>query len=64
MGGCVPFAAAVVAVAAGSYVMKKPEYAPPKAPKKHLDPLQLLDYRCHLPNGKATLGTNYPKQVC
>lgn len=43
--------------------MKKPEYAPPKAPSKHLDPLALLDYRCHLPDGKTALGTHYPKQV-
>lgn len=46
-----------------SYVMKKPEYAPPQAPSKHLDPLQLLDYRCHLPEGRTSLGTAYPKQV-
>jgi len=43
--------------------MKKPEYAPPQAPSKHLDPLQLLDYRCHLPEGRTSLGTAYPKQV-
>ena len=44
--------------------MKKPEYAPPKAPRAHqMDPLQLLDYRCHLPNGKQALGTDYPKPV-
>jgi hypothetical protein len=44
-----------------SYVLKKPEYAPPKVPQQQLDPLQLLDYRCHSPGGK--LGTAYPKPV-
>jgi hypothetical protein len=46
-----------------SYVMKKPDYAPPKTSRATLDPLQLLDYRCHLPAGKQALGTDYPKPV-
>jgi hypothetical protein len=43
--------------------MKKPDYAPPKTSRATLDPLQLLDYRCHLPAGKQALGTDYPKPV-
>lgn len=45
--------------------MKKPEYAPPKSPRSsnQVDPLQLLDYRCHLPPGQTSLGTHYPKPV-
>jgi hypothetical protein len=45
-----------------SYVMKKPEYAPPKAPQQAgPDPLQLLDYRCHAPGG--SIGTRFPRPV-
>lgn len=43
------------------YVMKKPEYFPPKHPRGFADPLQLLDYRCHAPGGK--IGTKYPPPV-
>jgi hypothetical protein len=43
--------------------MKKPEYAPPKAARAQLSPMQLLDYRCHLPKGQRALGTDYPKPV-
>jgi len=67
--GCdfVQCAAGAVAAAAVSlslclsYVMKKPEYAPPAHPAPSADPLQLLDYRCHAPGG--AVGTNYPKQA-
>lgn len=45
------------------YVMKRPREAPPRAPVRGrgASPLQLLDYRCHVPDG--VMGTAYPPEV-
>ncbi|KAI8464996.1 MAG: hypothetical protein J3K34DRAFT_380094 [Monoraphidium minutum] len=43
------------------YVMKSPKTAPDGRPSRGASPLQLLDYRCHVPGG--ALGTAYPPRV-
>jgi hypothetical protein len=39
------------------YVMKHPNTDPPTTPSKHVSPLILLDYRCHVEGG--AIGTRF-----